>query len=145
MRQQLLRKSCEVGEQRTLRLPAEHHMQLLHGDGDADAREHAVHHGGGERKGKASYSRDAEQDLQNPCSTSDSGRGGPAVLLDEPGHDNSQTGGGAADLERGTAERSGHDTTDDGGDEPGDQWSPGSGCDPQRQRDSDQEDHQRGR
>jgi hypothetical protein len=130
-----------VLDQGTLRLAAEHHVQLLDGDRDADAREHAVHDGGGQREGEPPDPGDAQQDLDNAGGAGDAGGRGPAELGDETGDDNGQAGGRTADLQRGTAERSGDHTADHRGHQAGDQRRAGGGGDSEGERDCDQEDH----
>ncbi|GAB3928544.1 hypothetical protein GCM10029976_026520 [Kribbella albertanoniae] len=75
-------------------------MELLDGDGDADAREHAVHDSGGERKREPPDPGDSEQDLDHTGSAGDAGRGGPPELADEARNDNGQARSRATDLER---------------------------------------------
>jgi len=99
-------------------------MKLLDGDRDTDPREHAVHDRGRKGQCEPADSGDAQQDLQKAGRAGDSGRRGPAVLADESGDDNGEAGGGTADLQGGTAERTGDDAADDRGDEPRDQRGP---------------------
>jgi hypothetical protein len=123
-----------------LLLTAEHDVQLTEHDRHADAREHPVHDGRGDRERRAAGPRQAEQDLQHPRGHGDRAGHAPAEAVDEVGDDDGEAPRGSADLQRGAAEGAGHETADGGGDQPRGQRGVGGHRDAQRERHGDEED-----
>ncbi len=125
------------------RFTAEHDVQLPEDDGQPDTAEHAVHDRGRDRDRRAGDAADREQDLYH--ARGDGHRAGdpPSIAGHQARDDDRQPCRGAADLQRGTAERAGDDPADHGGDETGGDRRARGDRDAQRQRHRDQEHHQR--
>ncbi|GAA3566737.1 hypothetical protein GCM10022295_55900 [Streptomyces osmaniensis] len=128
-----------------MRDATEDDVQLGHGDGDADASEHAVHDRWADGERGAGHAQEAEAELGEAGEDGDGTGRTPSVLLDELRGDDRESGGGAADLERGAAEPSGDEASDGGGDEAGLKGRAGGEGDAEGKGECDQEDRDGGR
>ncbi len=142
---QLGGEGADVGADRALRGAAEDDVELGDGDGDADAGEHAVHDRGADGECRAGHAQVGQSQLGEAGEDGDGAGGAPAVLVDEVGGDDGETGRRAADLEGGAAQAPGDEAADGGGDEAGLEWGVGGEGDAQGQGEGDQEDRDGGR
>lgn len=135
----------DVLPRRTPGRPTHQHVNLLQRDGDADARQHGVHHHRSNGKGRAGHPAHAERDLQRTCSDGHHAQHRPADLVDQPGDHHGQTRGWSAHLNRRPADGPGDNATYHRGDQTGGQRGARGDRDPQRQRQRDQKDDERRR
>src|SRR5690606_31539786 len=142
---QLGGQGAEVVGHGALRGAAEDDVHLGDGDGDADAGEHAVHDRGADGERAAGHPQAAQAQLGEAGEDGDGAGGAPAVALNEVGGDDGESGGRTADLEGGTAEQSGDETADGGGDQAGLERRAGGEGDAEGQGEGDEEDRDRGR
>ena len=98
---------------------AEHDVQLLQDDDDADPGKHRMHHHWRDGEGNPPHLGHSKQYLEDTGSHGDGAGDGPAELLNEAGDDDRQSGGRPADLQRGATQAACHDAADRGRDQPG--------------------------
>jgi hypothetical protein len=107
----------EILEAARQRLRIEQHVELADHDQHADAGEHAVDDGGRDRAEPAAEAEHAGDDLDQSGEHQDRAERRKTLIADEFEHDDGEAGGGAADLQRRSGERTDDDAADDAGDQ----------------------------
>jgi hypothetical protein len=123
-----------------LRCAAEDDVELGEGDRGADAGEHAVHDRRAHGEGRSGHPQGSQEELAQSGEDGDGAGGAPSVLLDQLGGHDGQSCGGAADLERCSAEPADDDASDRRGDETRLERCAGGERDAEGQRKCDQKD-----
>lgn len=110
-------ESGQLGEPAARLFGVGHGVHLAEHDDQADAGEHALHHGDGDGAEPAAEARQAQHHLEQPGGQHDRTERAEPEFLDRLEDEHGESGGGAADLELAARQKADDEPADDAGDQ----------------------------